>query len=36
MKKIELCYVYAYEDSIMKPTKHYLQKQGGGRGEMGI
>jgi hypothetical protein len=30
-KIIEVCYTYTCEDSIMKPTKHCLQKRGRGK-----
>jgi hypothetical protein len=26
VKRIKVCYIYAYEDSIMKPTKHCMKK----------
>jgi hypothetical protein len=31
---MEISFIYAYEDSIMKLTKHFLKKRRGGAGEM--
>jgi hypothetical protein len=36
MKRIEVHCIYTYGDSIMKPTKGYLKKWGGGRAEGNI
>jgi hypothetical protein len=33
---MEVCFIFTYEDSIMKPTKNCLKEMGRGRGEMGI
>jgi hypothetical protein len=27
VKRFEVCHIYTYEDSIMKPTKHCLKKR---------
>jgi hypothetical protein len=33
--KMEVCYIYTYEDRIMKPTKHCLKtRSGGGNGNI--
>jgi hypothetical protein len=33
MKSITVLYIYTYEDSIMKSTTHWLDREGGGNGE---
>jgi hypothetical protein len=36
VKRIKVHYIYTYEDSIIKPTKHCLKKGRAEKGGMGI
>jgi hypothetical protein len=36
MKRMEVCCIYTYEDSIMKPTKHCVREEGRKKGGVGI
>jgi hypothetical protein len=36
MKKMEVCYIRTYEDTIMKPINHCLKEWGKGTREMKI